>query len=225
MRSLVGDTAGDFCTDAYLNPLVNTVYEAQTTKLMADTDGSFDEWVFDIPSLPPGTTSLTEQQKQGGKLNGLVEPVCVEWKQAGQPISYYVEAARTGKLPNVSPAAPFAPYAMQWQWLNNLIYLTPVSFSVDLQVTGEFSPPTLVKDTDILIVHPRMGTATAFGTAALIGVERGNPGWIQNYGAQAEDVLMDIANKIIKGEQGTTTRIGRLGGNNEGGYGNGGLYA
>ena len=35
VRSLVGDPMGDFTTDAYLNPMVNIVYEAQTTKLMA----------------------------------------------------------------------------------------------------------------------------------------------------------------------------------------------
>lgn len=212
---------GDFTTDAYLTPLINIVYEAQTTKLMADTDSSFDDWVFDVPALDIGTTSLRLQQSGqmptpngnvAGPLYGLVTPSIIEWKQSGQSAAWFVEAGRTGKLPNVEPSAPSPPFAMNWEWRGMVIYLTPMTFSVDLRVRGEFSPPTLVKDTDELVVHPRMGTATAFGTGALIGAERANAGYVEKYTAAAEDVLGDISNMLTKGEQGVTTRIGRYGG-------------
>lgn len=215
----------DFTTDAYLTPMINTVYEAQTTKLMADTDSSFDDWVFDVPALDIGTTNLKLQQSAqmptpngnvAGPLLGLVTPSIVEWKRAGQPDYQYVEAGRTGKLPNVSPAAPQNVFQMEWEWRGMVIYLTPMTFSVDLRVRGEFSPPSLVKDTDELIVHPRMGTATAFGTGALIGAERKNQVYIDTYTAAAEDVLGDISNLLTKGEQGVTTRIGRYGGRSGG---------
>lgn len=221
---------GDFTTDAYLGPMIEIVYEAQTTKLMADTDSSFDDWVFDVPALDIGTTNLRQQQSAqmptpngnvAGPLLGLVTPIIVEWKRAGQPEYQFVEAGRTGKLPNVSPAAPQNVFQMQWEWRGMVIYLTPMTFSVDLRVRGEFSPPALVKDTDELVVHPRMGTATAFGTGALIGAERKNQGYIDTYSAAAEDVLGDISNMLTKGEQGTTTRIGRYGGNGRGGFGRG----
>jgi len=217
---------GDFTTDAYLTPLINQVYEDQTTQLMADTDSSFDEWVFDVPGVPPGTTNLIPWQSAqmptvgGGTVNGplygLVNPIVVEWKLGGQPDIYYVEADRTGKIPNISPAAPFPPYAVQWEWRGYGIYLTPVGYTIDMRVRGEFSPPTLVKDTDILVVHPRMGTATAYGVGALIGVERNNQNFVTNYTGEAEKVLENISNMLTKGEQGTTTRIGRLGGRGRG---------
>ena len=229
VRSLVGDPLGDFCTDAYLTPLVNIAYEAQTTKLMADTDSSFDDWVFDVPAVPFGTTNLRNYQSSqmetpsgnvAGPLCGLVTPEIVEWKRVGQPDYQYVEGGRTGKLPNISPAAPQNIWQMNWEWRDNTIYVTPMPFPIDLRVRGEFSPPTLVKDTDELIVHPRMGTATAFGVGALIGAERKNQGYIDTYTAAANDVLGDISNMLTKGEQGVTTRIGRYGGRS-GGYGRG----
>lgn len=226
VRSLVGDVMGDFTTDAYLTPLINQAYEDQTTELMADTDSSFDDWVFDVLGVPQGTTSLANYQasqmanedgtKTNGPLYGLVTPICVEWKIGGQPDNCYVEANRTGKLPNISPATPSGPYQIEWEWRGNIIYMTPVTYTIDIRVRGEFSPPSLVNDTDILAIHPRMGTAVAYGTSALIGVERSNANFVTNYTAQAQKILDNISNMLTKGEQGTTTRIGRLHNSNRG---------
>lgn len=209
---------GDFCTDAYLVPKINTAYGAQLTQLESDADSSFDERTRDVPAVPLGTTNLEAYQSeqmppanQQGPLFGLISPTIVEWKIAGQPENWYVEAARTGKLPNVSPAAPFPPYLMQWQWQSNIIRLTPLMYSCDIRVTGDFALYPLVKDTDRLQVHPRMYIATALEAAAIIGKERKNQTW-QSYHDDAEALLEKIENILIKSEQGTTTRIGRLGG-------------
>lgn len=222
VQSLIGDPLGDFTTDAYLTPLINIVYEAQTTQLMSEADSSFDDWVFDLPNVDIGTTSLANYQAMTmvnddgttttGPLAGLVTPEVVEFKFAGQPDGCYKEAGRTGKLPNVSPSMPPAPYRMQWEWRGNVIYLTPLNFPADLRVRGEFSPPSVVKDTDAFVVHRRMGTAVSFGTAALIGAERGNNGWTTKYTPLADTILDNISNMLTKSEQGTTTRIGRVGG-------------
>lgn len=213
---------GDFCTDAYLTPMINQVYEDQTTELMADTDSSFDEWVFDVPGVPPGTTSLQIYQAAemptpaggvtNGPLYGLVNPIVLEWKQGGQPVGYYREVNRKAKLGNHSPAAPYPSICSEWEWRGYTIFLTPVMYTIDLRLRGEFSPPSLVKDTDCLIVHPRMATATAYGAAALIGVERNNQNFVDKYSAAAESVMDNISNLLTKGEQGTVSRIGRLSG-------------
>lgn len=212
---------GDFTTDDYLTPMINQVYEDQTTELMADTDSSFDEWVFDVPGVPAGTTNLgiyqaaqmpTGNGNVNGPLYGLVNPIVLEWKVGGQPENCYREVGRTGKLPNISPAASNPSICSDWEWRAYTIYLTPVQFTIDLRVRGEFSPPSLVKDTDILVVHPRMATATAYAAAALIGVERNNQNFVDKYSAQAEKVLENISNMLTKGEQGTVTRIGRMSG-------------
>lgn len=225
VRSLVGDPLGDYCTDAYLTPLINQVYEDQSTALMSETGSSFDDWVFDVPNVPIGTTNLGTYQSaqmplanQQGPLYGLVSPEILEWKILGQPDIRYVEATRVAKLPNISPGAPQPLYQMWWEWRDNTIYVTPMTQPVDMRVRGEFSPPSLVKDTDILIIHPRMATATAYGTAALIGAERNNQNYVTTYSAEAESVLEDISNWLVKIEQGVITRIGRYGGR-RGGFG------
>lgn len=210
---------GDFCTDEYLTPKINTAYGAQLTQLEADADSSFDERLRDIPAVPLGTTNLGIYQadqmpggNQKGPLAGLITPITVEWKIQGQPDDCYVEAGRTGKLPNVSPAAPIAPYRMQWELREGIIYLTPLTYPADMRVRGEFALYPLVQDKDKLQVHPRMYIATAFATAAIIGAERNNQNWINSYKPEADAVLEDIENILIKAEQGTVTRIGRLGG-------------
>ncbi len=228
MRALVGDPMADFTTDAYLTPLVNQVYADQTTQLMSETGSSFNEAVRDVPAVPAGTTDLSAYQAAAmavaagnvaGPLNGLVNPITLETKPVGAPDNRYVEARRTGQLPNVSPASTYgASFWMQWEWRGFVIYLTPLNYAVDVRVRGEFSPPALVKDTDVLLVHPRMVEATAYGTAAMIGMERNNDKWVATYGEQAVRVLDNLANMLVRAEQGTTTRIGRTSGRSFGRY-------
>lgn len=225
---------GDFTTDAYILPFINQVYEQQATQLEANADSSFDEFVRDVPALPIGTTNLENYQSETmtdedgeastGPLFGLVTPITVEWKQIGQPDANYVEAARTGKLPNVSPAAPSPPYIMQWEWRASVIYLTPLGYPCDIRVRGEFAFGNLLKDSDILGIHPKMGVPVSYGAAALIGQERNNASYATGYAEQADQALENIENILVKAEQGTVTRIGRLGNKNVGGYGNGGTF-
>jgi hypothetical protein len=59
----------------------------------------------------------------------------------------------------------------------------------------------------------------SYGTAALIGQERNNASYTQGYFERADKTLIDIENILVKAEQGTTTRLGRVGG--RGPYGNG----
>jgi hypothetical protein len=182
--------------------------------------------VVDVLGVDIGTTDLGNYQSatmanddgsaSTGPLYGLVTPIIVEWKTAGQPVSRYREAGRTGKLPNVSPASPQALYQMEWEWRGGVIFLTPLSYPADLRVRGEFGPPPLVKDTDVLVVHPRIEQAVSYGTAALIGAERNNAPYTENYSTQADRVLENISNMMVKAEQGTTTRIGRVGGHRGG---------
>lgn len=220
VRALVGDPMGDFCTDAYLTPLINQVYADQFMQLQSETGSSFEEEVRDVPALPLGTTSMENYQaesmanedgtKSTGPLYGLITPIVVEWKVSGQPDAWYVEAARTGKLPNVSPAAPYPPYLMQWEWRGGVIYLTPLQYPCDVRVRAEYAFTPLVKDTDRLRIHPNMATATAYGAAALVGAERNNANYATQYAEQAQRTLEQIANILVRAEQGTTTRLGRL---------------
>ena len=214
VRALVGDPMGDFTTDAYLTPLINIVYADQATQLMAETGSEFDEDVRDIPKVPAGTTDLSIYQALKmptgglGPLYGMVTPLILEVKPAGTPVEQYVEAVGpVRKLPNVSAGS--APPT--WEYRRSTVYVTPLNYSADMRVRGEFTFTMLIKDTDMLTVHPFMGEATAYGAAALIGVERKNDTWMTTYGDRAGLVLGNIGNLLVRAEQGTTTRIGRGG--------------
>jgi len=77
-------------------------------------------------------------------------------------------------------------------------------------VRGEFRPAPLLNDDSVVAVHPLLVSALAEGTAAAIFRERGNPQQAQLYETQAATVLVNIANQLIRSQQGTTVRLGRI---------------
>jgi hypothetical protein len=223
---------GDFCTDAYLTPKINVAYGDLMLQLIADADSSFQEFVRDVPAVPIGTTDLGIYQasqmpggNQQGPIFGLYSPITVEWKVAGQPDEEYVEADRVGKIAYVTPASgaspagsPFNPFTMQWEWRGGIIFVTPLTYPADFRVRAYFCDKALQKDSDRLGIHPLAWIPVSYGTAALIGAERGNATW-KEYGDDAQAKTENIENILVKAEQGTTCRIGRTGG--RGPYGNG----
>lgn len=210
-RSLVGDPDGDFCTDSYLLPLINQALD-ESINYLEGTCSPFIEEVRDAPGLAAGTTSLVAQQKNGGPLVGLMNPLFIEVKQAGQPDTQYREVVRADRLPNVNPNGQ-APYETAfWEWRSYLVYLTPLSYPADFRVRGEFRPAPLLKDEDIITIHPLLVPALAYATATLVGMERGNQNFVQNYGPKSTSTLDDIAAELVRQQQGTSSRVGKMNG-------------
>ena len=217
VRSLVGDPDGDFTTAGYLLPLITQVYDQQMVKL--EMDGSeLIEAVVVIPSVALGTATLSAYQAEtmtaadgttqsAGPLFGLSDPYLVEWKPAGQPETQYAEAVRQRVLPDVIQAGNGM---LWWEWRAETIYMTPLAIAADLRVRGDFFPSALLDEAD-RVAERRMVAALAYGVAALIGIERGNDGWKQDYGDQAKAVLDDVANLLVRAEQGVSCRVGRSG--------------
>lgn len=208
-RALVGDPDGDFATDAYLLPLVNQALEMFVHSLMG-TCSPFITLLKVVPALPAGTTWLAEQQKPDQPLFGLMNPLYIEFKQTGQPETSYCGATRREILPNVSPYGSQQVRGLDWEWRSYLLYLTSLPYISDIRVRGEFRPPPLIKDTDMIVVHPMMGAALAFGTAALIGSERGNTTYKTDYTTAAQNLLDDIESELVRQNQGTTSRLGKM---------------
>lgn len=215
VRSLIGDPDGDFCTDSYLIPLINIV-QKRAVNYLEGMCSPFIEQVIDVPNIVAGTTNFIVQQKTGGPLCGLVNPLKIEFKQAGMPINQLVTAQRAQHLPNVAPGVNPTITGMYWEFRSWVLYLTPLSYNADFRVRGDFRPAPLLKDEDIIVVHPMFSTALSFGTAALIGKERGNQQYVNNYQPDAEQIIDDIGNELIRMGQGTTTRVGKS--NSRGGW-------
>lgn len=217
IRSLCGDPDGDFCTDAYLTPLVN-IAQKRAVNFLEGTCEPFIEQVIDVPNIPAGYTSFIKEEKAGGPLCGLFNPLVIEFKQAGMPINQFVEAVRKPRLPNIGPNANPTTRGAYWEFRSYVIYLTPLTYIADWRVRGDFRPPALMNDDDIITLHPLFSTALSFMTAALIGMERGNQNYVTNYGEQGSEALDDVAAELIRSGQGTTTRVGRMTRSRRGGW-------
>jgi hypothetical protein len=221
VRSLIGDPDADFATDAYLLPLINQALD-RAVNYLEGTCSPFITQLQVATNIPLGTSDLTEQQKPGQPFYGLVNPLDLEVKQTGLPELNYVMGRRYDILPNSTNYAPGNP-AMNfwgkfgWEWRSYVIYITPLAFPFDIRIRGEFRPPALVKDSDIITIHPQMVAALSFMTAALIGGERINASYVQNYGQQATETLDDISATLVRQQQGTSSRVGRMGRGNRGG--------
>lgn len=217
-RSLIGDPDGDFCTDSYILPLINQAYDDSLNYLL-QTCSPFVTQLVVCPDVAEGTSTLQPLQAGSGygnppggpgPLYALVNPLKIEFKQAGFPEASYRFAERYDILPNLAPDNAPPTRGLAWEWRSYILYLTPLPFPADLRVRGEFRPSELIKDTDPINLHPLMCAALSYATGALIGVERANQNYIQNYGPRAIAALDDIAAELVRTTQSTTSRVGRM---------------
>ena len=228
-RALVGDVDADFATDAYLLPLINQAYD-DSINVLEGTCSPFITQLKVAPNVALGTSSLAELQKPGQPWEGLINPLDLEVKGVGLPETSYFMGTRKDILPNTSNYAPNQPLnnwagRFTWEWRSYVVYVTPLGYAADFRMRGEFRPPALVKDTDPIAIHPQMVVALSYATAALIGAERGNAAYVQNYGQQATRTLDDVSATLVRQQQGTSSRVGRMNGRGGGrGRGRGGSY-
>lgn len=205
VRSLVDDKRGSWCTNDYVTPLIQDLYDDANSQLVS-TQSSWDIGVVELPGIQPGTPNLADQQTVGGLLAQLVDqPLRIDWKPAGQPASTYLLVPNFQVLPDIQPPQ----YMLGWEYRSEVIWLTPCTVVVDLRVRGEFDPPDLNEDASVLTSHPRIGVAISYGVAALIGTIRGNAKWEASYNAKYEEVMDDIMGELVRSEQGNINRLGR----------------
>lgn len=218
IRSMVGDEPADWTPDAYLVPKINFAYRTQTLYIRANAMGRNLEQVVEIPdaqdgngnSTSVGRTSLAALQQQGQPLCGLVTPLYLWWKPAGAPEARYRQMDYKEPLPfsRLSTPQPWNGPAY-WTWRGNTLFTTPIGFPYDLLVDGRFNPPPLVKDTDVLVVHPDMETAVVPGTIALMSAfDTGNAAALQAAVPLVEEAADCIVNTLITEKQGNTYRGG-----------------
>jgi hypothetical protein len=205
IRNLLDDPQGSYLTDDFIIPLIAEVYDDANSQL-ASTQSSYDISLVEILGVAPGTPNLSACQTGTGALARLMaQPLRIDWKMAGNDPSTYQLAQNYGVLPDLQPQQGLAG----WEYRSNVIWLTPASVEMDLQVRGEFAPPSLNSDDSVLTSHPRIGYVVAYGTAALIAAVRGNAPWVAQYEAKATEGMDEIMEQLVRAEQGQVRRIGR----------------
>lgn len=221
VRSIIGDDdPNGWLNDGYLVPKINYAYRAETLYIKRATGMNLERMV-EIPnavdanneSTSQGLTTLAAYQQPGKLLDGLYEPLFLFWKPAGASELWYREMKeRKTILPGRSVVNSF-PTSTWWgnsaafTWRGNQLFITPISFPIDILVDGRFNPPALLKDEDVLVADPDMEVCVTPATIALIGVESGNAGY-QAMQTEAEAAADDIVAKIIRQKQGFTARAG-----------------
>lgn len=206
VRNLLDDPQGSYLTDAFIVPLINEVYQDACSQLLS-TQGPWDLAVIEVPGIQPGTPNLADLQTGTGPLAQLSEqPVRIDWKASGTDPAYYQLVRDYEVLPDFQPQQGMPG----WEWRSEVIWLGMCSIAVDLRVRGEFSPPPLVDDDDVLIAHPLIGLPVSYGTASLVAVVRGNNAWATQYNEKAMEKMDDIMGAIVRATQATTRRVGRM---------------
>lgn len=208
VRALVDDPQIAWTQDSFIVPLLNQVYDDCNNQLTS-TQSSYETSEVEVLDVTAGTPNLEQQQIGTGPLVHLArEPEQILWKPAGTDPTYYQLVQNNEILPDVQPQQGVG----FWEWRSEVIWLSPSSIDVDLRVRGEFEPAPLSEDTDVLNTNPRIGYVVAYGTAALIGVVRGNTAWAQTYQQKAIEGLDEIMADMVRAEQGQTRRVKRQSG-------------
>jgi hypothetical protein len=212
MRALAGDPDGNWLTDAYMVPIINHVYRLQINYLQNFGSTAVED-VRVIPGLKQGTTDLKQYMAQPNQpLYGLKEPYedGIDWKQTGQPDAYYLPARRCGKLPDITPAAPGPRFQMFWEWRAFRLVVTPMTFDIDLRVRGDYGLPPLLKDDDMITLHPGLQPVLTEESLAACWRERQNAGQLPEYKLTYTEALDDIGNDLTRGDQGAPIRLPRF---------------
>lgn len=217
VRSLVGDDEGSWTNDSYLVPKINFAYRQAYLKIKTAT-GQALEQLAAIPNFTDannnsgttGLTSLEAFQQPGKPLSGLYQPMYLWWKPAGAAPRFYREAIEKQTLPFSLPLTGSWYERMYFTWEHNALLVTPLNLPIDILVDGRFNPPPLVKDEDVLVVHPDAETAVSGATLGIIGVEAGNNGFQTTGAAMADEAIDNICNLLTLAKQGYTQRGGRM---------------
>ena len=205
VRSLLDDPEGSYLTDGFLLPLIGEVYDDANSQL-ASTQSSWDIAVVEVAGITPGTPNLAPWQRGTGPLATLTDqPLRIDWKAAGYDPAYYRLVRNYEVLPDLQPREGLAG----WEYRSGVIWLTHASIAVDVRVRGEFGPPPLAEDDDVLVSHPRIGYVVAYGTAAMVATVRGNDAWTQQYEQKALEGMDEIMEQLVRAEQGQIRRTGR----------------
>jgi hypothetical protein len=205
IRALVDDPDGTYVTDGFLGPLINQKYEEIYNRMLS-TGAEFERRVVELGNVAAQTTDLSVYNLPGRELELMLQPVLLEWKQAGLDPTQYRIAALVDRVHDVIPGQTME----QWEFRSGVIYITPTALAVDIRIRGDFLFTPLTAETDAIMAAKNLGHAVAYGTASLIGTVRGNPAWTQAYAILQDNAVDDVMQYIARKDQAKIRRVGRI---------------
>ena len=205
IRSLVDDPDATYATDAFLLPLINQKYEELYNRMLS-TGAAFERKVIELFGVASQTADLSAYGLTGQPLELMVQPLMLEWKQAGLDNTNY----RTVTLVDKKKDVIADQFVEEWEWRTGIIYITPCVLAVDLRIRGDFLFDSLAADQDVVSVTKSFGHALAYGAAALVGAVRGNQAWMQAYTLLQDGAVDDLMQYLTRKDQAKVRRVGRV---------------
>jgi len=198
VAGLVGDSYFDWLTPEYFSPLCETAYEMSISYLNG-TCAPFIEKVVTVPGVSIGVdeSDLVASAISDNvyPLKYLIKPRYVDFKPVGAPANQYKPVSEFQILPDTPSQAQAGAF--------------------DIRVRGDFRPQPLLTEDTVVEIAPLAGHALALSIAALIGIERPNQGWVDNYGKMAQNAWDEIAADLMRQQQHLTARLGSPNRNNQ----------
>ena len=205
IRALVDDPDGTYVTDGFLGPLINQKYEEIYNRMLS-TGAEFERRVVELSNVAALTSDLSVYNLPGRELELMLQPVLLEWKQAGFDPTSYRTASLVDRVRDVIQAQTLD----DWEFRSGVIYITPTVLDVDIRIRGDFLFAPLTAETDAIAAAKNLGHAVAYGTASRIGTVRGNPAWTQAYAILQDNAVDDVMQYLARKDQAKVRRVGRI---------------
>lgn len=195
VASLTGDIDREYLEPDYFYPKLNSAYQNQINFLKGSCSPYIEKAII-IPGVPVGvdpSNLVPYNTATGGAtanypLKQLVEPRWIDYK-----------------LPN-TPANQFRP-ARKFRIMPDSVQQVTAQ-TYDIRVRGDFLPSPLVNEDSVIELYPNCAAALAFSVMALIGAEKPNEAWVEQFKPLSDDAWDLILADITRQQAGLSFRIG-----------------
>lgn len=201
------DPEGTYITTDYVLGFVNDVYEWLFNKLSL-TGSQFSEQVIVLPAVAAGTPDLSQFQAVGQPLASLITPSMLRWRLPNLDATYFRKAEGPLDAPRDLP--PNLPGLDSWAFVHYVIKLSQFSTALDIEVTGTFLFDALTEPDDSVQIAMNANRVFSCKLASEVAKGRGNPTWVTQYSADADEAFDDLAIGITRARQAIVHRVGRM---------------
>lgn len=195
VTSLTGDMDHEYLEPDYFYPKLNTAYQNAINYLKGSCS-PYIEKVIIIPGVPVGVDPsdlVPYNTATGGAtalypLDGLMEPRYVDYKLPGTHANQFRPAKEFRIMPDSVQQVTAQTY--------------------DIRVRGDFLPSPLVNESSRIELYPNCAHALAYSVMVLIGAEKPNEAWTEQFLPLAQSAWDLILADLVRQQQRLSFRLG-----------------
>lgn len=217
VRSLVNDSAANWCTDALILPYANSAYRTVQRKLANTGSGLFitDDVLLVVPAVPanqqdPATqVVINDATAPPNQLpSNLLQPLKLWERRNGSSDDFteMVDLSQAGGLPSRLQDQALGV----WEWRTDGLYFIGATEDRQIRLRYEAALPDLTGSSDTILIRNAQ-EAIAYAVVPLIGGARGST-FVENMDNLFNDAMEDVIVANVKREQEVSRRRRPYGG-------------